>query len=133
MIRLGVALLAASALAGCGESAYNPGEAADSDGQQVSADQPMGPGLYTINSRDRVYSRTRIHPEGTYTDYDGGGNVVGGGKWSAEGALICFDPNGDGEDEQESCWISETPSGDGSFVIQLADGDTRYTVVPQGE
>ena len=93
----------------------------------------MVPGLYAIESDAVVYSRTRLNEDGSYTDYDGGENVVGGGRWSSDGAQICFDPAGDGENEQESCWINEAPGADGSFVTRLVDGDTSYLVRPLDE
>lgn len=134
MKRIVIAALSPLALAACGESVdgeTTPGQADTAPATAIV--QPMVPGLYAIENSDRVYSRTRLHEDGSYTDYDGGDNVVGGGQWSSEGEKICFDPAGDGENEQESCWINEAPGADGSFVTRLVDGETSYTVRPIGQ
>lgn len=129
MNRLILVGLAPLALAACGggdgDEAAKPAPEAD-----TAIVQPMVPGLYAIESADRIYSRTRLHTDGSYTDYDGGMNAVGGGRWSSEDAQICFDPQGDGENEQESCWMNEAPAEDGSFVTRLVKGETSYLVRP---
>lgn len=129
MIRIACAATALFALAACGTGPDRTEEPTISD----KGDQPMVPGLYAIESDAVVYSRTRLNEDGSYTDFDGGNNVVGGGQWSSDGAQICFDPAGDGENEQESCWINEAPGADGSFVTRLVDGDTSYLVRPLDE
>ncbi|MHA7818444.1 MAG: hypothetical protein ACX930_02230 [Erythrobacter sp.] len=135
MNRVALAALGSLAVAACGESAREDAAApqADSSEAYTAIVQPMVPGFYAIESDEVVYSRTRLAEDGSYTDYDGGDNVVGGGKWRSEGAEICFDPEGDGENEQESCWTNAAPGEDGSFVTTLVDGDTSYVVRPLGE
>lgn len=130
MIRTAAATLTL-ALAACGQGAGD--DLPEEDEADTVVVQPMVPGFYAIESADRIYSRTRLHEDGSYTDYDGGNNAVGGGQWSSEGAQICFDPAGDGENEQESCWINEAPGEDGSFVTRLVGGEMSYVVRPLGE
>ena len=65
----------------------------------------MVPGLYEVGDETTVYGRTRLDEDGTYADLSGD-ETVGGGTWRNDGTAICFDPEGDGEDQQERCWIN---------------------------
>ncbi len=126
-------ILAFIALSACNQQNEPTGVEGKDEAEVAPTVQPMVPGFYAIKSEDTVYSRTRLSEDGNYTDYDAGDNAVGGGSWTSEGATICFDPAGDGENEQESCWINEEPGEDGSFVTRLVDGDVSYVVTPLGE
>jgi hypothetical protein len=121
------------ALSACNQQAGPIEVEGKDEAEAAPAVQPMVPGFYAIKSEDTVYSRTRLAEDGSYTDYDAGDNAVGGGSWTSDGATICFDPAGDGENQQESCWINDAPGEDGSFVTRLVDGDVSYVVTPLGE
>ena len=54
-------------------------------------------------------------------------------EWAHRGEEMCFDPDGDGEDQQERCWIQGEPSDDGSFTTTRVDGSESYMVTPLGE
>lgn len=95
--------------------------------------QTISPGLYAIMSDGTVYSRFRLAGDGTYADYDGAMNVTGQGTWSGSGSQMCFDPAGNGANEQESCWNNEPPRDDGSFMTRLVGGDTSYLIEPLTE
>ena len=53
--------------------------------------------------------------------------------WFSAGPGICFDPEGDGEDQQARCWSNDPPNNDGSFRTQWVDGDEAYTITPLEE
>lgn len=133
MTRAALAGLLTLTLIACNQAPSEVSEGSTSEAGNETGVQPMVPGFYAIKSDDVVYSRTRLSADGSYTDYDGGDNVVGGGTWSSEGAQICFDPAGDGADQQESCWINDQPGDDGSFVTRLVGGDVSYEVTPLEE
>ena len=112
-------------------------EATDSSGQTVtvtySADLPvkMQPGLYEVGDETTAYGRSRLRADGTYTDHDGE-NEIGRGTWASTGHLICFDPEGDGEDQQVRCWINGPAEADGSFMTTRDDGSQSYRVTRIG-
>lgn len=131
-MRTGLALVGALALAGCGSEAADdplPTEGAE----PAAAVQPMGPGLYAVGDETTVYARTRLAEDGTYTDMTEAGETVGGGTWSSSDDVICFDPEGDGEDQQERCWRNEAPGEDGSFLSRATEGEEVYKVTPLDE
>ena len=131
-MRARLALIGALALAGCGGEI--PDEAAPTEGAElIPATQPMGPGLYAVGDGTTVYARTRLSADGTYTDMTEAGETVGGGSWSSREDVICFDPEGDGEDQQERCWRNEAPDKDGSFRSLQVDGEGEYRVMPLEE
>lgn len=115
-----------------------------SGGEQPAADesvsQPpsppaniMQPGLYAVGDGTQIYSRTRLSEDGTYTDLNDAMERVGGGTWEQRGEQMCFDPEGDGEDQQERCWTNSQPDADGRFVTSRVDADESYTVTPIAE
>jgi hypothetical protein len=57
-------------------------------------------------------------------------NPVGGGTWEQRDGLMCFDPEGDSEDQQERCWTNSQPAEDGSFMSTRVDGEGSYKVTP---
>lgn len=90
----------------------------------------MGPGLYAVGDETTIYSRTRLNVDGTYIDLDEAMERVGGGTWEQRGEEMCFDPAGDGEDQQERCWTNSEPGEDGSFMSTRVDGEGSYRVTP---
>lgn len=108
---------------------------ADNDGGAARAPaQPMKPGLYAIGSADRVYSRIRLSADGTFSDLDDGLREIGTGTWREGGpATICFDPEGDGESQQERCWLNGPPDEDGGFLSRRVNGIEHYRVMPMDE
>ena len=90
----------------------------------------MQPGLYAVGDGTQVYSQTRLNADGSYVDLDDAGEQVGGGTWQQRGNATCFDPTGDGEDQQERCWNNDDPNPDGSFTTTRDDGSESYTVTP---
>lgn len=117
-------------LAACGE----PQEAPPEEPQEGSpAAYVMGPGTYAIGSDETAYVTTEVKSDGTYADKDAEGTVVGQGTWRDERGKACFDPEGDGPEEQERCWINSELQEDGSFVTTMDDGSMSYTVRPLPE
>ncbi len=91
----------------------------------------MGPGLYAVGDGTQIYSRTQLFEDRTYADFDAAMEAVGGGTWRTDGATeICFDPAGDGADDEERCWSNGPPEKDGSFVSSRVGSAERYRVTP---
>ncbi|MEL6414093.1 MAG: hypothetical protein AAFQ15_04045 [Pseudomonadota bacterium] len=95
-----------------------------------AAQSVMQPGLYAVGDGNQIYSRTRLNEDGTYTDYDDAMRPVGGGSWAVRDALMCFDPEGDGEDQQERCWTVSGPDANGVIMSARVDSDERYVITP---
>ena len=103
--------------------------------EQTEAPSPagyiMGPGKYAIEGGDgTVYSQTIVNADGTYSDLDPDGNEVGRGTWRDQRGMACFDPEGDGPEQQERCWTNSALAEDGSFTTTREDGSDSYTVRP---
>ncbi|QIQ85979.1 hypothetical protein [Erythrobacter sp.] len=134
------ALLAASALpalalAACDQPPQDPEplDPAPLPAEPAPAASVMKPGLYGMGDAGQIYAKTRVNADGTYVDMDGEGTEVGGGTWEVRGELTCFDPEGDGENQQERCWTNEEPEEDGSFITTRDDGSRSYRVTPLDE
>ncbi len=67
--------------------------------QQAKA-ATVQPGLYTVGDDTTVCGTTRLSKDGTYVDYDENEEVVGGGTWRTAEDELCFDPEGDGDEER---------------------------------
>ncbi|MFL0356491.1 hypothetical protein ACI5KX_08405 [Erythrobacter sp. GH1-10] len=133
---LGLAACVSLGLAACsGETAAPDGEAAGdtTDASEIVSVNLMQPGLYAVGDGTQVYSRTRLSEDGTYVDLDDAGEKVGNGTWEQRGELMCFDPEGDGEEAQERCWTNGEVDEDGSFTTTREDGSESYTVTPLEE
>lgn len=121
-------------VAGCAqpaqEQAVSPEEVTEQ--QDAALHVEITPGLYGVGDETTEYARSRLNADGTYVDLDGD-TPVGSGTWTADGATMCFDPEGDGEDQQERCWINESAGEDGSFISARDDGSQSYRVTPLGE
>ena len=120
--------------AGCGNETSTDTETPIEGSERASpAAYVMGPGRYAIEGGDgTVYSQTVVKPDGTYADLDGEGNEVGRGTWRDERGLACFDPDGDGPDQQERCWTNSALAEDGSFTSTRDDGSESHTLRPIG-
>lgn len=118
--------------AGCGSETTADVEAPTEAGEAPSpAAYVMGPGKYAIEGGDgTVYSQTVVNPDGTYADLDAEGNEVGRGTWRDERGNACFDPDGDGPEQQERCWTNSALAEDGSFTSTRDDGSESYTIRP---
>ena len=127
-----LAILASLALAACGQ-ASGPEPQPEST-PQAEAPSPefytMGPGTFDIVGDNVVYATTELREDGTYID-SAEGQEVGRGRWKVDGPQVCFDPEGDGEEQQERCWTNSPMSPDGSFVTTRDDGSESYTVKPR--
>ncbi|MDJ0977826.1 MAG: hypothetical protein QNI87_04760 [Erythrobacter sp.] len=127
-----IALVGASAgLAACsGEPA--PTEAESLAAEQEEATEPraegMQPGLYATGDGTQIYSRTRLNADGTYNDLNDAMEPVGSGTWEERDGLMCFDPEGEEENQQEKCWTNSEPDADGKIVSTSVDGQTSYTI-----
>lgn len=95
-----------------------------------AAQSVMQPGLYAVGDGNQVYARTRLNEDGTYTDYDDALRPVGGGVWAVRDGLMCFDPEGGGEDQQERCWTVTGPDANGVIMSARVDSDERYAITP---
>ena len=104
--------------------------------QAPDADEETGfvprPGLYGVGDGTTIYSRTQINADGTYVDLNDEG-PVGGGRWAWDGSVMCFDPEGDGENQQERCWTNGPVAADGSFMTTRVDTGQSYRVTPLDE
>lgn len=109
-----------------------PGDiAAEADTAVAPEFFTMGPGIYDIEGGEGVvYATSELRADGTYVD-SAEGQQVGNGRWSVDGPKVCFDPEGDGEDQQERCWTNSPIAEDGSFVTTRDDGSESYTVRPR--
>jgi len=122
------ACIAAIGLAACSQPSQ-VGEPAPSP--EVAGFEAV-PGTYGVGDETTIYAKTRLAADGTYVDMDDSG-PVDKGTWRADGATMCFDPEGDGEDRQERCWINGPPDADGSFLSTRDDGSQSYRVTPISE
>ena len=129
-MRIAVSIIAVAALAAC-EQAEPP--APESAAIEEASPAVMQPGLYSVGDETTVYGTTRLNEDGTYVDYGENEEVVGGGTWRTADDELCFDPEGDGEEEQERCWTNEPAGEDGSFVTTRVDGSQSYLVTPIAE
>ena len=93
----------------------------------------MQPGLYSVGDDTTVYGTTRLNEDGAYVDYGENEEVVGGGTWRTAEDELCFDPEGEGDEEQERCWTNEPAGEDGSFRTTRDDGSQSYVVTPIAE
>ena len=121
-----VPLLFLAALSACEQSAP-PSENVETVPVTTATIQP---GLYSVGDDTTAYGTTRLNEDGTYIDYGDDREVVGGGTWRTTAELICFDPEGDGENELETCWTNEPAGDDGSFRTTTEDGEQSYIVTP---
>ena len=126
------ALAAIATLAACDQSAPPAEEAAETPAMEVTT-PVIQPGLYSVGDETTAYGTTRLNEDGTYVDYGENDEVVGGGTWRTSADLLCFDPEGDGEEEQENCWANEPAGEDGSFRTTRDDGSQSYLVTPIAE
>ena len=97
-MRIAVSIIAVAALAAC-EQAEPP--APESAAIEEASPAVMQPGLYSVGDETTVYGTTRLNEDGSYVDYGENEEVVGGGTWRTADDELCFDPEGDGEEEQE--------------------------------
>ncbi len=128
-----IAILAVSlALAACSSGEPGEPEAGDESGETPTPEfYAMGPGTYDIEGGEGVvYATTELRAGGTYVD-SAEGSEVGGGRWTADGPNVCFDPEGDNEDQQERCWTNSPLKEDGSFITTRDDGSESYSVRPR--
>ncbi|MEM1197365.1 MAG: hypothetical protein AAGH57_14775 [Pseudomonadota bacterium] len=95
----------------------------------------MGPGLYALGDGTQIHLRRRLFEDGTYTDLNNAMEPAGGGTWRTAGGPgdICFDPEGDGPDQEESCWQNDGPEKDRSFTSSRVGGGGFYRVAPLEE
>lgn len=123
----------ATALSACGAPPEIDEAADDSSPAASPAAYVMGPGKYAIGSEETGYATTEVNADGTYIDRDADGAPVGRGTWRDDRGMACFDPSGDGPEEQERCWTNSELKEDGSFVSTLEDGSASYTIRPLGD
>ena len=129
-LRLTFFASAALAIAACNAPEPDGTQRGGGEGSApADTDFVMVPGVYEMVGGDVVYSRTEIRPDGVYVD-SADGKEVGRGTWSVSGPKSCFDPDGDGPDQQERCWTNGVPAEDGSFLTTRVDGSESYTVRP---
>ncbi|MBX7540577.1 hypothetical protein [Qipengyuania sphaerica] len=134
MLRV-LSLCLGCSLAACNSGAEDTQDNVGTEEATVQAPEffSMGPGVYDITGGEGVvYATSELRADGTYID-SAGDQVVGNGTWTADGPNVCFDPEGDGEDQQERCWTNSPLAEDGSFVTTRDDGSQSYTVTPRSE
>ncbi|MBT8388731.1 MAG: hypothetical protein HKM91_01235 [Altererythrobacter sp.] len=131
-MRIAVSIVVLAALSAC-EPATPPSKEETAEIVEEAAISIMQPGLYSVGDETTDYGTTRLNEDGTYIDYDEDDKVVGGGTWRTTGELLCFDPEGNAEEEQENCWTNEPDGDDGSFRTTRDDGSQNYLVTPIAE
>ncbi|NQY13309.1 MAG: hypothetical protein HRT81_05540 [Henriciella sp.] len=85
------------------------------------------PGLYATGDGTTVYSQTRLNADGTYVDL-GEAGITGEGTWYATTDGMCFDPEGDAENQQERCWRNGPVDENGRFLSTRLDTGQSYFV-----
>jgi len=85
------------------------------------------PGLYSTGDGTTEYSRTRLNADGTYVDL-GEDGPTGQGTWSFDQNTMCFDPDGDAENQQERCWTNGPVDESGVFLSTRTDNGQSYTI-----
>lgn len=127
-----VLALAALLLSACGENAEAPSTIEAEAIKEEAAGVEVQPGLYAVGDETTEYARTRLNADGTFVDL-ADGVEVGRGSWTADGPVMCLDPEGDGEEQQERCWTNGPAEEDGSFISTLGDSGQSYRVTPIAE
>ncbi|MEP5173015.1 MAG: hypothetical protein ABJP48_01570 [Erythrobacter sp.] len=98
---------------------------------QISVGFEMTPGLYSISNAGKVYAKTRLNSDLSYTDLSPDNTEVGGGIWEVDGATFCLNPHGnDGELRDKRCWVNSPSDETGSFTATLEDGSESYLLTP---
>ena len=135
VVTSGAALCVSGCYAGADEAAEDlrAAQAGEAGPSGDLANDVMRPGLYAVGDGTQIYSRTRLSEDGTYTDLNDALEKVGGGTWEARDGMMCFDPEGDGEDQQERCWTNGEPDEDRSFLTTRIDSEESYRVTPLNE
>lgn len=130
-MRLFLAVAAAAMLSACSDTGEKPTSSVvdASDDVAEPASVEITPGLYAVGDETTEYGRTRLNADGTYVDLNGD-KPVAEGTWTTDGAVMCFDPVGDDEDQKERCWVNEPANSDGSFISNRDDGSQSYVVTP---
>ncbi|HTK72304.1 MAG TPA: hypothetical protein VL331_07415 [Croceibacterium sp.] len=129
MKKLTLVLLTATALAGCKQQATPapaPSEAATTAAAAGPSSANGSPaGAYAVTAKDGTLTTTALNADGTYTDSDASGKVVGQGTWAVKDGKTCFmATKGD-----SGCYTEAAPGADGSFTATSEKGDT-VTVKP---
>jgi len=120
-------------LAACGEPEDTTATPEpEAEAEAVAGGMQIQPGLYAVGDETTEYARTRLNEDGTYVDL-AEGEEVGSGTWTTDGAVMCFDPEGEGEDQEERCWTNGPADADGSFTSTRDDGSQTYMVTPISE
>ncbi|MXO59562.1 hypothetical protein GRI89_08410 [Altererythrobacter salegens] len=81
-------------------------------------------GTYTEAGDNGATVTTVISADGSYTEGDGA-EMNEAGKWSMDGENVCFDPDGDGADQQKRCYSVTKPDESGKFTATEVGGDGR--------
>lgn len=91
----------------------------------ASMDSTSMAGTYEIKNPDGTVVNETINADGTYVDSKDGKEMQRG-KWRADGARTCFDPDGA---DPEACFTTSQPAADGSFKVIGPDGKETGMVV----
>ena len=91
----------------------------------ASMDSAAMVGSYEIKNADGTVVSETINADGTFVDTRDGTEVQRG-KWRADGARTCFDPDGA---DPEMCFTTSQPSADGSFKVIGPDGKETGAIV----
>ena len=83
-------------------------------------------GTYEIAMADGTVVLQTINADGTYVETTPEGARTGGGAWRiGENGRMCFDPEGE---PNEECYSGGEPGEDGAFEMQDANGTVQSTV-----
>lgn len=122
--------LALTACAGEAPTGEDASRNAGDTQEAAASESVMRPGLYAVGDGTQIYARTRLNEDGTYTDFTESMEPVGGGTWEVRDDLMCFDPEGDGDDQKERCWTVAPPDENGVIVSSRVDSDETYAITP---
>ncbi|GMM94454.1 hypothetical protein [Qipengyuania sp. MTN3-11] len=123
------ALAACAALIACNDAA----EEAD-DPLVAATAPPVGTvetlaGTYEVTMANGTVVMQTLRSDGTYNDM-ADGEVIETGTWRTDEKQLCFDPEGDGE---EQCFAGGPAGPDGSFQTHDGDGNVLASVRRVGD
>lgn len=119
-MRLSLVFAGTIALAACGSKEQPVAEATPTAVETTAAATAPGDmtGRYEITAADGTVVIEQINSDGSYVDTKEGLESEKG-TWRADGAKMCFDPEGS---DPETCYTSTAPGADGTFKVIGPDG-----------
>lgn len=119
------------ALAGCNQNKAEPAAAPSETATTAAATEATSAngspaGAFAVSAKDGTITTSVLNADGTYTDSDASGKVIGTGTWTVKDGKSCFTAI-TGNDS--GCYTESPPGADGSFTATPDKGDP-VTVKP---